>query len=186
MEQGKRMRGYRANFSFGGTESVAGAAPVEGVAAGALVFVQDDAIIGLVPASTPAWDGEVAYLPGAAVLPGLIDTRTHLSGYKGPGSSEPCCWSSCPPLRPPGAAHRKCLAADHPRVRHKDQPLACPWGAGTIPRLWISRYTSVDGSRSAGSHDGACPFLAVQSRSFRHWSISMRDCLTASVMPLSW
>ena len=64
--------GYRADLAFDGEKVIPG---------GALVLVEDGVITGVEPGSAPAPDGcEVTYLPGATVLPGLIDTHSHLCG----------------------------------------------------------------------------------------------------------
>ncbi len=64
--------GYRADLAFDGEKAIPG---------GALVLVEDGVITGVEPGSAPAPDGcEVTYLPGATVLPGLIDTHSHLCG----------------------------------------------------------------------------------------------------------
>ena len=64
------MRGYRAEQAFDGVRALPG---------GALVLVEDDRIVGVEPASAAPPDGcEVIELPGATVLPGLIDTHVHL------------------------------------------------------------------------------------------------------------
>ena len=74
MGQGKR--GYRADVAFDGEKSVPG---------GALVLVEDGVIIGVEAGSAPAPDGcKVTYLSGTTMLPGLIDTHSHLCGNSGP------------------------------------------------------------------------------------------------------
>src|SRR4030088_1396222 len=74
MRQGKR--GYRGDIAFDGEKAIRG---------GALVLVEDGVIIGVEPGFAPAPDGcEVTYVPGTTVLPGLIDTHSHLCGNSGP------------------------------------------------------------------------------------------------------
>ena len=64
--------GYRADLAFDGEKVIPG---------GALVLVEDGVITGVEPGSALAPDGcEVTYLPGATLLPGLIDTHSHLCG----------------------------------------------------------------------------------------------------------
>ncbi len=73
---GQRKRGYRADLAFDGEKAVPG---------GALVLVEDGVIIGVEPGGAPAPDGcEVTYLPGTTMLPGLIDTHSHLCGNSDP------------------------------------------------------------------------------------------------------
>jgi imidazolonepropionase-like amidohydrolase len=70
------MRGYRADRAFDGTRALPG---------GALVLVEGREIVGVEPASAAAPAGcEVSDLPGATLLPGLIDTHVHLCGDSGP------------------------------------------------------------------------------------------------------
>jgi len=70
------MRAYRADRAFDGTRALPG---------GALVLVEGRKIVGVEPASAPAPAGfEVTDLPGATLLPGLIDTHVHLCGDSGP------------------------------------------------------------------------------------------------------
>lgn len=67
---------YRADVAFDGEHVITG---------GALVFVQDGVIAGVEPGTAPAPDGcPVTYLPGTALLPGLIDTHSHLCGNNQP------------------------------------------------------------------------------------------------------
>ena len=69
------MRAYRADRAFDG---------IRAVPHGALVLVEGDTIIGVEPASATApADCEVVELPGATLLPGLIDTHVHLCGDSG-------------------------------------------------------------------------------------------------------
>jgi imidazolonepropionase-like amidohydrolase len=70
------MHGYRADIAFDGEKAIPG---------GALMLVEDGVIIGVEPGAAPAPDGcEVTYEPGTAVLPGLIDTHSHLCGNNEP------------------------------------------------------------------------------------------------------
>ena len=70
------MHGYRADIAFDGEKPIPG---------GALVLVEDGVIIGVEPGRAPAPDGcEVTYEPGTALLPGLIDTHSHLCGNNEP------------------------------------------------------------------------------------------------------
>jgi imidazolonepropionase-like amidohydrolase len=72
----QRKRGYRADIAFDGEQAVPG---------GALVLVEDGVIIGVEPGCAPAPDGcQVTYLPGTTLLPGLIDTHSHLCGNNEP------------------------------------------------------------------------------------------------------
>jgi hypothetical protein len=69
-------RGYRADIAFDGERAIP---------AGALVLVEDGVILGVEPGCAPAPGGcEVTYLPGTALLPGLIDTHSHLCGNNEP------------------------------------------------------------------------------------------------------
>ena len=64
--------GYRADIAFDAEKAIPG---------GALGLVEDGVITGVEPGSASAPDGcEVTYLPGTTVLPGLIDTHSHLCG----------------------------------------------------------------------------------------------------------
>jgi imidazolonepropionase-like amidohydrolase len=66
------VQAYRADIAFDGEQAVAG---------GALVLVQDGVIVGVESGSAPAPDGcPVTYRPGTTLLPGLIDTHSHLCG----------------------------------------------------------------------------------------------------------
>ncbi len=66
------MDAYRADVAFDGETALPG---------GALVLVRDGVIVGVEPGSAPAPDGcAVTYLPGTTLLPGLIDTHSHLCG----------------------------------------------------------------------------------------------------------
>lgn len=70
------MEAYRADIAFDGEQVLTG---------GALVLVRDGVIIGVEPASAAVPDGcLVTYLPGTTLLPGLIDTHSHLCGNDGP------------------------------------------------------------------------------------------------------
>jgi imidazolonepropionase-like amidohydrolase len=65
-------RAFRADTAHDGETALPG---------GALVLVDDGAITAVLPGTAPAPDGyEVAYTPGTTLLPGLIDTHTHLCG----------------------------------------------------------------------------------------------------------
>ncbi len=70
------LRGYRADVAFDGERMVPG---------GALVLVDGATIVGVEAgrAAAPA-DCQVTYLPGATLLPGLIDAHVHLCGDSGP------------------------------------------------------------------------------------------------------
>ena len=75
---GQGKRAYRADHAFDGT----GPLP-----AGALLLVDDGRITAIEPASTPVPTGyDLTYLPGATLLPGLIDVHTHLCGNGEPGA----------------------------------------------------------------------------------------------------
>ncbi len=81
------MHGYRADIAFDGEKVIPG---------GALVLVEDGVFIGVESGAAPAPDGcEVTYLPGTTVLPGLIDTHTHLCG-----NGEPDALDRLPGLSP--------------------------------------------------------------------------------------
>jgi imidazolonepropionase-like amidohydrolase len=68
--------GYRADLAFDGEKAIPG---------GALVLVEDGVITAVEHGSALAPDGwEVTYLPGATLLPGLIDTHSHLCGNSAP------------------------------------------------------------------------------------------------------
>jgi imidazolonepropionase-like amidohydrolase len=68
----QRQRGYRADLAFDGEKVIPG---------GALVLIEDGVITGVQPGSAPAPDGwEVTYEAGTTLLPGLIDTHSHLCG----------------------------------------------------------------------------------------------------------
>jgi imidazolonepropionase-like amidohydrolase len=70
------MHGYRADIAFDGEKQIPG---------GALVVVGNGVIIGVEPGCALAPDGcKVTYEPGTAVLPGLIDTHSHLCGNNEP------------------------------------------------------------------------------------------------------
>lgn len=79
--------GYRADVAFDGEQPIRG---------GALVLVEDGVIIGVEPGRAPAPDGfQVTYLPGTTLLPGLIDTHSHLCG-----NNEPDALDRLPGLNP--------------------------------------------------------------------------------------
>jgi len=66
------MEAYRADVAFDGERVLAG---------GATVLVRDGVIAGVEPAAAAVPDGcPVTRLAGTALLPGLIDTHTHLCG----------------------------------------------------------------------------------------------------------
>ncbi|MGY1802309.1 amidohydrolase family protein [Blastococcus sp. SYSU D00922] len=70
------MHGYRARSAFDGERFLAD---------GALVLVEGSRVVGVEPAWSPAPDGcPVTELPGATILPGLIDAHVHLCGDAGP------------------------------------------------------------------------------------------------------
>jgi imidazolonepropionase-like amidohydrolase len=70
------MRGYRADRAFDGTRALPG---------GALVLIEDETIVGVEPATAAVPAAcEVVELPGATLLPGLVDTHVHLCGDSGP------------------------------------------------------------------------------------------------------
>ena len=72
----QRKRGYRANLAFDGGKTIPG---------GALVIVEDGVITAVEPGSAWAPDGwDVTYMPGSTMLPGLIDTHSHLCGNSAP------------------------------------------------------------------------------------------------------
>lgn len=73
---GQGNRAYRADIAFDGERALAG---------GALVLVEDGVITGVKAGSAPVPEGyELTYLPGTALLPGLIDAHTHLCGNNAP------------------------------------------------------------------------------------------------------
>lgn len=70
------MHAYRADAAFDGERGLPG---------GALVFVDGGTIVGVEPAAAPVPDGcPVTQVPGATLLPGLIDAHVHLCGNGGP------------------------------------------------------------------------------------------------------
>ncbi|MDG6106180.1 amidohydrolase family protein [Dactylosporangium aurantiacum] len=72
------MHGFRADRAFDGAGMLAG---------GALVLVEDGAIVGVEAGTAAAPHGcPVTYLPGTTLLPGLIDTHTHLCGDSSVGT----------------------------------------------------------------------------------------------------
>jgi len=74
------VHGYRAERAFDGERALPG---------GALVLVEDGAIIGVEPAAaSPPAGCAVTDLPGATLLPGLIDTHVHLCADGGPRALE--------------------------------------------------------------------------------------------------
>jgi imidazolonepropionase-like amidohydrolase len=74
----RRKHGYRADRAFDGDKPIPG---------GALLLVEGGVIIGVEPGSAPApHDVETTYLPGTTLLPGLIDTHSHLCGDSEPGA----------------------------------------------------------------------------------------------------
>src|SRR4051795_8714735 len=67
---------YRAEHAFDGDRVLP---------SGALVLVEDTTIAGVEPATAPVPEGwELHDLPGTTLLPGLIETHTHLCGDSGP------------------------------------------------------------------------------------------------------
>lgn len=69
------MRAYRAGVAFDGDRFLDG---------GALVLVDGGRIVGVEPARTDPPDGvPVTDLPGGTLVPGLVDTHTHLCGDSG-------------------------------------------------------------------------------------------------------
>src|SRR5262245_44184911 len=104
------MKAYRADTAFDGEHVIPG---------GALVLVQDGVIVGVELGAAPAPDGcPVTYLPGTTLLPGLIDTHTHLCA-----NDQPDALNRLPDLRPDeleatvGAALAAQLAAGVTTVR---------------------------------------------------------------------
>jgi imidazolonepropionase-like amidohydrolase len=74
------VHGYRAERAFDGERALPG---------GALVLVEDGTILGVEPAAARAPAGcTVTDLPGATLLPGLIDTHVHLCADGGPRALE--------------------------------------------------------------------------------------------------
>jgi imidazolonepropionase-like amidohydrolase len=72
----RAVHGYRADVAFDGERELPG---------GALVLVDGEVIVGVEPGSAPGPAGcDVTYLPGTALLPGLIDAHAHLCGDSGP------------------------------------------------------------------------------------------------------
>ncbi|RKS74332.1 imidazolonepropionase-like amidohydrolase [Actinomadura pelletieri DSM 43383] len=70
------MQAYRADIAFDGH----GPLPD-----GALVLVEEGAIVGVESGGAPAPDGcEVIHIPGTTLLPGLIDAHSHLCGNSEP------------------------------------------------------------------------------------------------------
>src|SRR3954464_8244438 len=70
------MHGYRAPRAFDGERVLRD---------GALVLVNGGTIVAVEPASAPApADCPVTELPGATLLPGLIDAHVHVCGDAGP------------------------------------------------------------------------------------------------------
>lgn len=70
------MKAYRAQRAFDGEQSLIG---------GALVLVDGGRIVAVQPAAAPVPDGvEVTEVPGATLLPGLIDTHVHLCADDSP------------------------------------------------------------------------------------------------------
>jgi imidazolonepropionase-like amidohydrolase len=73
---GVDIHGYRASRAFDGEHVLPD---------GALVLVEGDAIVAVESGTTPApADCPVTDLPGATLLPGLIDAHVHLCGDSGP------------------------------------------------------------------------------------------------------
>lgn len=70
------MRAYRAEVAFDGDAFLDG---------GALVFTEGGLIVGVEPRDAPVPDGvEVEEVPGGSLLPGLVNTHTHLCADGGP------------------------------------------------------------------------------------------------------
>jgi imidazolonepropionase-like amidohydrolase len=70
------MQGFRAARAFDGTRFLPG---------GALVLTDDGRIVGVEPGEFPTpTDCTVTDLPGATLLPGLVDAHVHLCGDSGP------------------------------------------------------------------------------------------------------
>src|SRR5664280_1918697 len=73
---GVDIHGYKASRAFDGEHVLPD---------GALVLVEGDAILAVESGTTPApADCPVTDLPGATLLPGLIDAHVHLCGDSGP------------------------------------------------------------------------------------------------------
>lgn len=74
------LHAYRADHAFDGTRMLPG---------GALVLVSGTTIVGVEPVSAAVPDGcPVTHLPGTTLLPGLVETHTHLCGDSGPRALE--------------------------------------------------------------------------------------------------
>jgi imidazolonepropionase-like amidohydrolase len=83
------MEAYRADVAFDGERVLAG---------GATVLIRDGVIAGVEPAAAALpEDCPITYLPGTALLPGLIDTHTH------------------PPVRQQSTRRPRSAARPHPR-----------------------------------------------------------------------
>ena len=106
--------GYRADLAFDGEKTIPG---------GALVLVEDGIITAVEPGSASAPEGcEVTYLPGATLLPGLIDTHSHLCGNSAPDALD-----RLPGLSPDelDEAIEAALTAQPPlrRIHHQQPPV---------------------------------------------------------------
>ena len=185
------MRGYRADIAFDGERALPG---------GALVLVDDGVIVAVEPAAAPAPDGcPVTYLPGTALLPGLIDTHVHLCADSSPAALDRVPEKTPDELRQVIAAsldqHLRAgvtavrdLGDHHWAVVDLGQPAAAPTIVAAGPPLTTTRghcwsmggeVTGIDGVRAAvreRAERGAAAVKVMASGGAMTAGTDVQDC----------